>query len=266
MRRSDAYVAARRDSIMAILEREGRASVSELARHFKVSELTIRRDLDWLESRHVLSRQRGSATLLNPLGRPSGSSRIRANRAIAREAAKHVEDGDCIFLNGSSTALNIVDFITAKDVTVVTNNCKALLIGEQPNVSILLTGGEVRPSKASMIGELAMSNIRRINAAKCFLGCTGLSVVSGITSATAPEPSVNALMLERSKEHFVVADSSKIGLSSSFAFGSTDEIDVLITDTGVTAEQVSSLLTHGVGSVIRTEPTLGNERTPELLP
>nr|WP_073293201.1 DeoR/GlpR family DNA-binding transcription regulator [Parolsenella massiliensis] len=265
MRRSNAYVAARRDSIMAILEREGHASVSDLAERFSVSVLTIRRDLDWLESRHVLSRQHGSATLLNPLGRPSGSSRIRANRAIAREAAKHVKDGDCIFLNGSSTALNIIDFITANDVTVVTNNCKVLLIGEHPNVSILLTGGEIRPPKASMVGKLAMDNIREVNAAKCFLGCTGLSVVSGITSATAPEPAINALMLERSREHYVVADSSKLGLVSSFSFGTVDEIDILFTDTGATGEQVSSLLAHGVGSVVRTEPTLDGDKGSDAL-
>ena len=90
MRRSNAFVAARRDAIMALLERDGQASVAELAEHFEVSQLTIRRDLDWLESRHVLSRQHGSASLLNPLGRPSGSQRVRANRAIAREAAKYV--------------------------------------------------------------------------------------------------------------------------------------------------------------------------------
>ena len=150
MRRSNAFVAARRDAIMALLERDGQASVAELAEHFEVSQLTIRRDLDWLESRHVLSRQHGSASLLNPLGRPSGSQRVRANRAIAREAAKYVCDGDCIFINGSSTALSIIDFIEARDVTVVTNNGKALLMGEHPALSILLTGGEIRPPRASM--------------------------------------------------------------------------------------------------------------------
>lgn len=256
MRRSNAFVAARRDAIMALLERDGQASVAELAEHFEVSQLTIRRDLDWLESRHVLSRQHGSASLLNPLGRPSGSQRVRANRAIAREAAKYVCDGDCIFINGSSTALSIIDFIEARDVTVVTNNGKALLIGEHPALSILLTGGEIRPPRASMTGEIAMDNVRRIRAKKCFLGCTAISVADGITSATAPEPVVNALMLSQSDEHFFVADSSKIGRTSSFPFGTVDDIDTLITDTGATPEEVSVFLAHGVSRVIRAEPGL----------
>lgn len=256
MKRSKAYVASRRDAIIALLESQGQVSVSELAEHFGVSALTIRRDLDYLESQQVVSRQYGTATLLNPLGRPSGSRQIRANRAIAREAARHVEDGDCIFLNASSTALGIIDFITAQDVTVITNNGKALLLEERPNVSILLTGGEIRPPKASMTGEVTLEMIRRVTATKCFLGLTGFSATYGLTSATAPEPAVNALMLERSKLHVVVADSSKMGLTSSFQFGSTDEVDLLITDTCATDAQVSRLEAYGVGEVIRVDAAL----------
>ena len=161
MKRSKALVASRRDEITAILERRGQVSVAELAEHFDVSALTIRRDLDYLESQQVLTRQYGTATLLNPFGRPSGSRQIRANKAIAREAARHVEDGDCIFINTSSTALGLLEFITAQDVTVITNNGKALMLEERQNVSVLLTGGEIRPPRASMTGEIAM---------ECFYG------------------------------------------------------------------------------------------------
>ena len=63
-------------------------------------------------------------------------------------------------------------------------------------------------------------------------------------------------MLERSKRHIVVADSSKIGLTSSFQFGSTDEVDLLITDTGATDSQVAKLRAFGVGEIVRVDPTL----------
>ena len=132
MKRSKALVASRRDEITAILEGRGQVSVAELAEHFD----TIRRDLDYLESQQVLTRQYGTATLLNPFGRPSGSRQIRANKAIAREAARHVEDGDCIFINTSSTALGLLEFITAQDVTVITNNGKAIFMDHDPMVSI----------------------------------------------------------------------------------------------------------------------------------
>lgn len=253
MKRSKAYIAARRDAIVALLESNGQVGVADLAEHFGVSTLTIRRDLDYLEEQHVLSRQYGTATLLNPLGRPSGSRQIRANKAIAREAAKHVNDGDCIFINASSTALSIISNITAQDVTVITNNAKAMLLTERPNASIILTGGEIRPPKASMTGEFALECMKRITATKCFLGVTGLSPTYGLTSATAPEPAVNAMMLERSHMHVIVADSSKIGKTSSFQFGSTDEVDLLITDSGATDEQVELLKENGVSEVIRVD-------------
>ena len=66
MKRSKAYVDSRREAITELLEKEGQASVLELADHFEVSSLTIRRDLDFLEKRGILTRQYGIATLLNP--------------------------------------------------------------------------------------------------------------------------------------------------------------------------------------------------------
>lgn len=249
MKRSRAYVDSRRDAIVALLEQNGKVSVNELAEHFQTSPLTIRRDLDILEQQQVLSRQHGYAVLLNPLGRPSGSRQIRANNAIAREAARYVKDGDCIFINASSTALAIINYITAQDVTVVTNNGKALLLEDKPNVSVILSGGAIRPPRASLTGEVAMDYIRRVSATKSFLGATGFSADYGLTSATSPEPAINALMLERSKYHVVVVDSSKIGLTSSFQFGAPDDVDLLITDSGADSDQIALLEAAGMRDV-----------------
>ena len=204
MKRSKAYVDSRREAITELLEKEGQASVLELADHFEVSSLTIRRDLDFLEKRGILTRQYGIATLLNPYGRPSGSRQIRSNKAIAREAARYVEDGDCIFINTSSVALGMLEWIDAHDVTVVTNNGKALLLEDIHDLSIILTGGDIRPPRASMTGDTALECIQHITAAKCFLGCTGFSGEFGLTSATSPEPAINAQMLKRSRKHYVV--------------------------------------------------------------
>ena len=107
-----------------------------------------------------------------------------------------------------------------------------------------------------MTGEVALDYIKRVTATKCFLGVTGISANYGLTSATAPEPAINALMLERSRQHVIVADSSKIGLTSSFQFGSADEVDLLITDTGATDSQLAKLKAFGVGEVLRVDPAL----------
>lgn len=262
MKRSRAHVDSRRDAIVALLESKGQAGVSELAEHFGVSTLTIRRDLEYLESQQIVSRQYGSAKLISPFGRPCGSRQLRANRAIAQEAARHVEDGDCLFINASSTALGVIGFITARDVTVITNNGKALLLDERPNVLMLLTGGEIRPPRSSLTGEVALDYIKRVTATKSILGLSGISASYGLTSATSPEPAINALMLERSREHIIVADSSKIGLTSSFQFGPVDEVDLLITDAGATDAQVAELVGSGVDKVVRVEASTHPEQGP----
>lgn len=254
MKRSRDLVAERRDAIMVLVEQRGEVAVSELAERFEVSPLTIRRDLSYLEEQRVVVRQHGKAVLDNPLGRPSGTRRVRSIRTIATEAASLVEDGDCIFINASSTALAIVEHIRAQDVTVVTNNGKALFLASSPHVSLLLTGGEIRPPKASMTGEDALRCIERVTATKCFLGTSGFSPIHGLTSATAPEPAVNAAMLDHALTRVVVADSEKIGRTSSFHWGDPGDIDLLITDTGATDEQLQALERHGLRSAVRCDP------------
>ncbi|WP_282710660.1 DeoR/GlpR family DNA-binding transcription regulator [Lancefieldella sp. Marseille-Q7238] len=256
MRKSDAEVTSRRERIASILENIGRISITELSLQLDVSPLTIRRDLDYLEEEGIASRHHGYATLKNPYGRPSGSKQIRANRAISYEAAKHVKDGDCILLNTSSVALSILSWITAQDVTVITNNGKALLLNDNPPYTIILTGGEIRPPRSSMTGEVAMSCIEKVSATKCFLGCTGISVNYGLTSATSPEPSINTLMMEHSQKRYIVADSTKIGVTSNFQFGSIDEVDCLITDTGAPLKELDDFRESGVKKIITVDSSL----------
>ena len=150
----------------------------------------------------------------------------------------------------------MLEWIEAHDVTVVTNNGKALLLEDIHDLSIILTGGDIRPPRASMTGDTALECIQHITAAKCFLGCTGFSGEFGLTSATSPEPAINAQMLKRSRKHYVVADSSKLGTTSNFQFGSAEDIDLLITDTGATDEQISELKAAGLKDVVCVTPSI----------
>ena len=246
---------SRRKAIVTQLEERGGASVAELAERFGVSPLTIRRDLDYLEERGLVSRQYGRATIVNTLGRPSGSRRILAKRAIARAAAGFVEDGDAIFLNASSTALDMIKYIEADDVSIITNNAKVMLLEGPLRVTVLLTGGAAMPPRASLTGQLALDTIGRYEAAKCFVGCSGISARAGLTSNTANEPPVDALMLQRSRRRFVLLDSSKLGAELTYHVADAREAGTLITDDGATDGQVQELYEAGVPRVIRVPVT-----------
>lgn len=247
---SKSIVASRRAQIVEELSERGRCKVTELARDFGVSTLTIRRDLDFLAEEDMVRRLHGSVELIDPLGGPISSSAVLAKRSIAEEAAILIEDGDTVFVNTSSTALSVIEHITSVNVTVVTNNGKALQITPPPGVSIILTGGEIRLPKWSMSGEFALSTVRHINAAKAILGCSGFSADRGLTTLVSHETSVNSLMLDHSDMHIIVADCTKIGTNSSFRYGRAEQVDVLVTDENSDKQQIELLKKAGVRSVI----------------
>ena len=243
-------VERRRSDIIQTLGTFGKTKVADLADHFDVSPLTIRRDLDYLASKGLVRRSYGSVELVDPLGSPISSNQIIAKQAIARETARLIEDGDTVFMNTSSTALSVIEHITAQNVTVVTNNGKALQLTPPPTLQIILTGGEIRQPKWSMAGEFALSTVRHVNAAKAIMGCSGFSADRGLTTIVAHETSVNSLMLEHADMRIVVADCTKIGTNASFAYGSPSQVDVLVTDSNSDQQETQRLRDAGVKMVL----------------
>ena len=233
---------------MSLLEQYRQVSVSDLADRFEVSSLTIRRDLDELEAQGLISRSYGMATLLDPLSTGLSSNQVTAKFKLAQAAAKLIKDGDTVFINTSSTAIKVLEFITAENITVVTNNGSVLAADYPPSMTVLVTGGEVRPAKKSMTGDFALASINQIRAAKCILGCSGISAERGLTTLVSNEMRVNSLML---KQHIVLADASKLGVNSSFQYGLPADIDVLMTDESASISQVAALEAAGVRKVVR---------------
>lgn len=252
------FVEQRRQIIVEILEREGRAVVSDLADRLGTSPLTIRRDLATLEERGVVDRRYGEAVISeSAVTRIEGApSLFEAQKdAIARHAATLVTDNELLFINTSSTALALIPHITAHGVTVVTNSALARDLPLPPDGMILVTGGEVRTPRGVLSGEFALANIRSVSATTCFVGCAGISTVTGVTSTTQQEATVNSLMVERSDRMVLLADSSKLGVAAGFTYAPLTRVALLITDSGATDEDVEVLREAGVHEVVRVSTT-----------
>lgn len=250
MKNSASFVAKRREKIVSLLETHRELSTAELAKKFDVSPLTIRRDLDFLEEKEMIYRHYGSAVLADPLGNNFSSKQMRAKKAIAKKAAQLVCDGASIFINSSSTALESMKYIKANDVTIMTNSTNVLKLPLSPKSTVLLTGGEIRVPKGVMSGELILKNISSITPDMCIIGCAGISTTGGLTAASSQEAPVNTLMLKQSHTHIIVADSTKIGIQSSFPYANISQIDILITDNGISLEQTNELKNAGVKEVL----------------
>jgi DeoR/GlpR family transcriptional regulator of sugar metabolism len=256
MKNNRAFIENRRRKIYQMLEQHGSVKVEDLSAELHASPLTIRRDLDHLEQLGFIERFYGGATLRENSSQPSlpDSDNALFKHAIAQRAVQFIADGDIIFINSSSTALLMLNYITAKMVTVITNNGRIMLSDYRDNVSIVLTGGELRVPKKVMVGEFALNNLNRVTATKSFLGCSGLTAEEGFTTANMHEVAINQLMLSRvTGERYILADHTKIGKKHNFISGSPDQISCVITDTEADKTVLDSLAVRGI-QIIQVPP------------
>ncbi len=233
MKNSLTEVNKRRDKIIELLLKNPSISTEGLADELLVSPLTIRRDLQSLEKKGVLKRHYGGASLLCDK-EESEVDEFDYKEKIAKCAADKITDGDIIFINSSSTALQILKYLDNKNVVVVTNNGKVLEMDFPRNVEILVTGGQLMYKKHSMVGDFAVYALQNVSASKCFLGVSGIDYSTGISTGIMQETLVNTEMIARtSGTVYIVAESSKILKPNNFSSGSIDKIDIFITDENI---------------------------------
>ncbi|MEE3419730.1 MAG: DeoR/GlpR family DNA-binding transcription regulator [Lachnospiraceae bacterium] len=247
MKNSRDIVDNRRTKLLAIIEKTGDVRVPDIASHLNVSEITVRRDLQYLEDQRIIERYYGGARIRQSKPKKVMSDIMICRENIAREAASFVSDGDTIFINTSSTAIEMLKYITAKDVTVITNNGNAVVAQKPYGVRVILTGGELYNVKGTLVGEFAKNNIMRVTAKNAFIGCAAFSLENGMMSCLLNEVDLNHAMVSRTTEDvFLLADHTKLGKNSSFTSCSLSEISYLITDDRAPADFLESIKKEGI--------------------
>jgi DeoR/GlpR family transcriptional regulator of sugar metabolism len=251
MKSSIGIVTKRQEKLIQYLKENGSIQVDDASRMFNVSPLTIRRDLQSFEERGLVERFYGGAILVqdalgeDPTYLPSNEELDHKKIAIAKAAANLIESGDTVFINSSSTALLAMSNIE-KRATVITNNGKALSVPKNPNIDLILTGGEVYERKQSMVGDYAISIFNKISATKCIIGVSGINE-RGITTSVIQEVAVNRVMLERCKgQRIIVAQGPKVGIEHNFLTAELPLITHLITDSSANPEAVKRLEAKGI--------------------
>ncbi|WP_371136983.1 DeoR/GlpR family DNA-binding transcription regulator [Candidatus Arthromitus sp. SFB-rat-Yit] len=233
---SKKIINTRRGKILMEIQTSDKVFVNTLSKKLKVSPLTIRRDLQVLEDNGFIERFYGGAKFKNK------NLYIKERKdyidSIAKIASNYVEDNDIIFVNTSKITLKMLEYIHNKNVNVITNNANAILINN-PNISVILTGGDLNTNKKSLTGELAVRTLNNIIATKCFLGCSGITT-NGFTSIIPQEACVNECMIKRCIGNvFILAETSKIGRECNFLSGTINMINTLITDSSPSDELIN---------------------------
>ena len=256
MKNSKRMIKDRQNGILEYLKKNNSADVNHLAALFHVTPMTVRRDLDALESQGSVRRFFGGVEYLSgpedtAAALPDTDSVSLRKSAIARAAAAMIEDGDTVFMNSSSTALLALEEMGNKSIFVITNNGRSLYARRGGNVELFLTGGTVYGQKQSLVGEFALKTLSQVTATKCIIGVSGISVTGGITSTVVQETTINHQMLARcSGDKIVVAEGFKIGLKHNFFSGNVSDITHLITDSTADPVQLEKLRQQNIKIIL----------------
>ncbi|MDR0718500.1 MAG: DeoR/GlpR family DNA-binding transcription regulator [Treponema sp.] len=254
----------RLNQLISLLRIQETMQVKELAEQIQVSEMTIRRDLNELEADHIIERTHGKATFLKnnllpiyenidsiySLSSASNTMNQEKDR-IAQYAATLVEPGDVIILDNGSTTDKISDYLPNIDITVVCYNLNiAVKLPKKEKIKIILAGGYFHPSDQMFESSEGIQFLKTIRAHKLFISASGVHQTLGMTCAHNFEVLVKKASLESSLKKILVADSSKFGTVKTVFFSSMDDLDMIITDTGLSSEWTEIIHTKEIELVV----------------
>jgi DeoR family fructose operon transcriptional repressor len=226
----------RQKKIMEMLYQCKTVSAEALAAEFRVSRITIRRDLDALGRHKLLDRTRGGAVLasrprLEEFFEAKDHTAKQEKDRIGRHVASLIGENETVFINAGSTTLEVIRHLHGRKVRIVTNNAACLALDLDPQLDLIMLGGEYRPQSRSLVGDLTLASLGAIFSGVTVLGINGVSIRKGCTTAVHPETSVNRAMIENSSgKVIVVADHTKMNTVSSFRTCPLSQIDLIVTD------------------------------------
>ena len=227
----------RRQHVLSLIQRDGRVLVSELSEALGISQITVRKDLNYLESRGLVQRSHGGAlapgsgALFDPSLKEKERQHSAEKARIAEAAVELIQEGECILLDSGTTTTAIASRLRKfHSLTVITNaiNIAALLSGSR--VEVVLTGGTLRPNSSSLVGPIAEDMLREIHADILFLGVDGFDLQVGLTTPNVLEARVNRAMVNASTLVVAVCDATKFHRRSMALIVPPDRIHRVITD------------------------------------
>jgi DeoR family transcriptional regulator, L-fucose operon activator len=239
--------AERWQKIVDLVNERGSVRVTELSELYGVTEETIRRDLDKLESEGKLMRSHGGAVSVKE-SQPDvpvfvrETTNIEEKRSIARTAVQMIEPNDRIVLDASTTAWYMAGLMPDMPLTVLTNSMKvAMELSVKEKIEVISTGGILAPSSLSYIGPLAERALDSYHVHKAFISGKGLHPDRGVSESNELQGRIKQKMISIADEVILLADYSKFGSVAFTRIAHWDSIDTVITD-GKTEQQWLSQL------------------------
>lgn len=215
------------------LARDGVVRLVDVAEALQVSEMTVRRDLQQLESVGVARRVRGGAVALAPAAfADRHKSQARAKSRIAAKLLPLVPSGGAIGVDASTTVMRLTGVLEPRQsLTVITNGPASFTaLAAVPGVRAVLTGGELDPRTGSLVGPLAVHGAGQLMLRRLFLSSAGVDPLLGCGETCLEEAEVKQAMARVAEEVVLAVDSTKLGLRGTAVGLGWERIRLLVTE------------------------------------
>jgi len=247
----------RHQTIINLLEDLGAVTVSDLVKEFKVSEMTIRRDLDILENQGLLRRVHGGAVSrrgrsYEPPFMLRTSENLENKIRISEAAVNLIQNGDSVTLDVGTTTLEIARQLQNKqDLTVITPSLQiANELINHPGIRLILTGGILRIGELSMVGHLAERIFEDFFVDKLFLGAGAVDLKTGVSEFNIEDALVKRAMVKSAKSVVLVADSSKFNQVAFTSIVPLSDIHTIITDKDLDPHLQAQIQAEGIELIL----------------
>lgn len=257
-----AYASAdkRRQVVLDILCREGRAEITDLQKALGVSEMTIRRTLNGMAAEGLLRRVHGGAVLdavwdKERTFRLRKVERLEVKGKLAEQAVSLLGETQSVYLDGGTTCYEIAKRIPIDhNLTIITDSVAIMLeLRERRGVSVILLGGQLAGDGNTMDGMLAFDNAEHFNVDWCLFS------ICGFTSESLANPGMvgtqtKKIMIRRARRAVCVADSMKCGRHGLFELCRWPEVDMLLCDSHLPDDVAGKIESQGTGVSLVTAP------------
>lgn len=250
---------SRRQRIATLLQEQGSVQIPALAELFKVSTQTLRKDLNFLDSKGLCTRSPGGA-LVRGVQDPPKEDGVAIKRTlfapekvrIGEAAAKLIASGDSILLDSGSTTLQVARHLQDDESLIVVTNDVGILneLVARERIQLVFLGGTLRRKSLSFYGMQTEQALQELHVDKLFLAADGIDIEKGLTTHFEPEALLNRAMCKAAREIIVVADSSKFGRVCLHKILEPQRISKLVTDAGIPGDAREALLEAGVEVII----------------
>lgn len=247
------FPAERRQAILEIVRADGMVSMRELCRRVQTSEVTVRRDLRYLEAAGLLDRRRGGAVALGagshePTYTEKAHQAAAEKAAIALRAAELVEDGDAIVIGAGTTTQALARrLVGRRELTVVTNSLLvAQALARARDVEVVMTGGSLRKSIFALVGSAAEQSLAVLHTTTAFISGNGLTARRGLSTPNTLVAGVDRAIVAAAADVIVLADHTKIAVDKMVQTVPPERIRRVITDSAADQDELRRLRDAGI--------------------